>query len=328
MSTVLRVRDLRVTFGASSNPTRAVDGVSFDLDDGETLAIVGESGSGKSVTALALLRLVDDPGRIDAASTVEYRGRNLLTISDRELRTVRGAEIAMVFQDPGGSLNPVLRVGLQITEAIQAHRSMPRRAARARALELLDLVGLPEPESRVDAYPHELSGGMQQRVMLAIALSCEPKILIADEPTTALDVTVQAQVLALLSQIKRRLGMALILISHDLAIVAQLADRIAMMYGGQFVEMAPARTVLSDADHPYTRALLEATPRLDRSVARLPAIAGTVPSADQWPSGCRFHPRCQHAWERCRHTLPGLVTLGDDRAVRCWLTDEPERRTA
>jgi oligopeptide/dipeptide ABC transporter ATP-binding protein len=328
MTAVLRVRDLEVTFGTGPNPTRAVDGVSFDLLAGETLGLVGESGSGKTVTALALLRLIDAPGKIAPGSVVEYRDRNLMTLPPAELRRVRGAEIAMVFQEPGTSLNPVLRVGLQITETVQAHRSVSARAARARAIELLDLVGVPEPEIRVDAYPHELSGGMQQRVMLAMALSCEPKVLIADEPTTALDVTVQAQVLKLLMDIKQQLGMAMLLISHDLGIVAHLADRIAIMYGGQLTEVAPAATMFSDAAHPYTRALLDATPRLDRTLDRLPTIPGTVPSATHWPRGCRFHPRCPHVWDRCRESPPVLTATGDHRAVRCWLTDEPNRRTA
>jgi oligopeptide/dipeptide ABC transporter ATP-binding protein len=327
VSTILSVRDLWVTFGTGLTPTTAVDGVSFDLAEGETLGIVGESGSGKSVTALSLLRLIDAPGRIGSGSVVDYRGRNLLTLPAAALREIRGAEIAMVFQDPAGSLNPVLRIGEQITETIRAHRTVGRRAARDRAIELLDLVGVPEPEERIDAYPHELSGGLQQRVMLAIALSCEPTILIADEPTTALDVTVQAQVLQLLADLRRRLGMAMIVISHDLSVVAQLADRTAIMYGGQFVEVAPTRAMFSEAVHPYSRALIDATPRADRAIARLPTIPGSVPSATQWPRGCRFHPRCGSAWARCRETLPPLVRAAEERDVRCWLTEEPARRS-
>jgi peptide/nickel transport system ATP-binding protein len=323
---VLRVRDLRVTFGSEPHPTPAVDGVSFDLYEGETFGVVGESGSGKSVTALSLLRLIDEPGRIDPGSVIEYGGRNLMALPPGALRAIRGAEIAMVFQEPSTSLNPVLRIGRQIVETLQAHRSVTRRSARARAIELLDLVGLPEPEVQVDAYPHELSGGMQQRAMLAMALSCEPTILIADEPTTALDVTVQAQVLKTLSDIKRQLGMAILLISHDLSVVGHLADRVGIMYGGQLVEVAPTATVLGDAIHPYTRALLAATPRVDRAPHRLPTIPGTVPSATAWPSGCRFHPRCGHVWGRCRDAGPPDSSAASDHMVRCWLTDEPERR--
>ncbi len=324
MNPLLRVLDLRTTFPGTP-ATRAVDGVSFDLEAGETLALVGESGCGKTVTALSLLALVDEPGRIEPGSTVEYDGRNLLALGPRELRRIRGAEIAMVFQEPATSLNPVLTVETQITETLHAHRSVSRTAARMRAAELLELVGIPQAADRLGAYPHELSGGMQQRVMIAIALSCEPKILIADEPTTALDVTVQAQILELLADLQDRLGMAMLLISHDLGVVAGLADRVAVMYGGQIVERASATAIFERPTHPYTESLLQAVPRLDQPVRRLPAIPGSVPSAAAWPAGCRFHPRCPHAWDRCRTSHPPLATTptGD---VRCWLSDEPQRR--
>jgi oligopeptide/dipeptide ABC transporter ATP-binding protein len=326
VTALLRVRDLRATFVDADGVTRAVDGVSFDLDAAETLGIVGESGAGKSVLALSLLRLVEPPGTIAPESVVDYRGTDLLRLSEPELRRVRGSEIAMVFQDPAESLNPVLRIGDQIVETLRAHRPLTARDARRRAIELLGLVGMPDAERRIDAWPHELSGGLQQRAMIAMALSCEPKILIADEPTTALDVTVQAQILELLAELKRRLRTALLLISHDLGVVARLADRVAVMYGGHIVEQAPAARLFADPQHPYTAALLAAAPPRDRKVDRLAAIPGTVPSATRWPSGCRFHPRCAHAWERCIEEPPPLLEAGSGHHARCWLITVPERR--
>jgi oligopeptide/dipeptide ABC transporter ATP-binding protein len=327
MTALLRVRRLRTTFASDAGTVRAVDDVSFDLAPGETLAIVGESGCGKTVTALSILRLLDDSAHIADEATVEYDGVNLLALSSRELRRIRGAEIAMIFQEPTTSLNPVLSVGTQVTETLRAHRSIGRRAARQRAVELLNLVGIVDAEHRIRAYPHELSGGLQQRVMIAIALACDPKILIADEPTTALDVTVQAQILELLAELKHRLGMAMILISHDLGVVAGLADRIAVMYGGQIVEEAPTSLLFSQPSHPYTDALLQAVPRLDRPAHRLTAIPGVVPRASDWPAGCRFHPRCALAWERCGSELPTLAEESAARRVRCWLLEEPQRRS-
>ena len=327
MKPLLSVRDLRTTFTVDGAVVRAVDGVSFDLFPGETLGLVGESGCGKSVTALSILRLLDDTARIGPESRIEFAGRNLATLPERDLRHVRGAEIAMIFQEPTTSLNPVLTVGTQIVEAVRAHQRVDRKRARTRAVELLDLVGIPDATQRLEAYPHELSGGMQQRVMIAMALSCSPKILVADEPTTALDVTVQAQILDLLAMLKRKLGMAMILITHDLGVVAGLADRIAVMYGGLLVEEAAAGAVLSDPQHPYTIALLQSIPQMDRRGLRLPVIPGSVPQATAWPSGCRFHPRCSHAWERCREEGPTLDTIRAEHRMRCWLSDEPERRT-
>ncbi len=328
MKPLLRVRDLGTYFDVGGHTVRAVDGVSFDLFPGETLGIVGESGCGKTVTTLSILKLIESPGRIVEASRVEYNGRNLLTLAPRDLRRVRGAEIAMVFQEPATSLNPVLTVGMQISEAIRAHRDVDRRAARSRAIELLTLVGIPNSHDRVGAYPHELSGGMQQRVMIAMALACDPKILIADEPTTALDVTVQAQILALLADLKRKLGMAMVLVSHDLGVVAGLADRIAVMYGGQIIETATTEELFRRPEHPYTQALLEAAPRLDRVAKRLPVIPGVVPRAAAWPTGCRFHPRCRLAWDRCTRDTPPLSQARPTQWVRCWLLDEPDRRSA
>jgi len=322
MIPLLRVRDLRATFVDDDGTTRAVDGVSFDLDEGEALGIVGESGAGKSVLALSLLRLIDPPGRIAPGSLVEYRGTDLLQLPEPALRRVRGAEIAMVFQHPGASLNPVLRIGDQIVETLRAHRAVTMPDARRQAVELLDLVGIPEPDRWVSAYPHELSGGLQQRAAIAMALSCEPKLLIADEPTTALDVTVQAQILELLLELRQRLGTALLLISHDLGVVARLAERVAVMYGGQIVEQATAAELFASPRHPYTAALLAAAPRWDRKSERLAAIPGAVAPATRWPAGCRFHPRCPHAWERCGDSPP-LLEVGTGHAARCWLVAEP-----
>ncbi len=328
MKPLLSVRDLRTTFRTADGVARAADGVSFDLFPAETLGLVGESGCGKTVTALSILRLIEGPaGEIGAESVVEYDGRNLLQLPESELRAVRGAEIAMIFQEPGASLNPVLSVGTQITETLLAHRVMTRATARQRAVELLELVGLADAARRMNDYPHQLSGGMQQRVMIAIALSCEPRILIADEPTTALDVTIQAQILELLAHLKHQLGMAMILITHDLGVVAGLADRVAVMYAGQVVEEAPVRQLFAAPQHPYTEALLNAAPRLDRPADRLAAIPGAVPPATAWPEGCRFHPRCAYGWERCTTPPPHLEATPGHRA-RCWLVEQPSRRRA
>jgi peptide/nickel transport system ATP-binding protein len=326
MNPILTVRRLTTTFATDHGLARAVDDISFELQQGETLGIVGESGSGKTVTALSLLRLIDRPGRISAESVVEYQGDDLMRLSPRALREIRGAEIAMVFQEPTTSLNPVLTVGTQITETLRAHQVASGRAARDRAVELLDLVGLPDPQKRIDDYPHQLSGGMQQRALIAIALSCNPKVLIADEPTTALDVTIQAQILELLLDLKQRLRMSMILITHDLGIVAGVTDRVAVMYGGQIVEQSPMRALFREPAHPYTGALMRSVPRLDQLVERLNTIPGAVPPAHAWPTGCRFHPRCPYVWNRCRSGIPALAATGPARSVRCWLTEEPDRR--
>ncbi len=326
MNPLLRVRQLSTTFTTEAAPARAVDNVSFDLYAGETLGLVGESGSGKTVTALSILKLIDEPGQISVDSVVEYRDTNLMTLKPRDLRHIRGAEIALVFQEPGASLNPVLTIGTQITETLHAHSRITRKQARERAIELLDLVGIGDPEHRVTSYPHELSGGMQQRAMIAIALSLNPKILIADEPTTALDVTIQAQILELLADLKRRLDMAMILITHDLGVVAGMADRVAVMYGGQIVEHAATRVLFETPTHPYTKALLRAVPRLDRPAGRLEVIPGNVPPATAWPAACRFHPRCSSAWERCGLESPSLLDVSGGHQARCWLVEEPARR--
>jgi len=330
---LLRVRDLRTYFVTErgSGTARAVDGVSFDLYAGETLGVVGESGCGKTTTALSLLRLITEPpGHILPGSLIEFEGRNVLALPPRDLQALRGGEVAIIFQEPMTSLNPVLTVGAQIAETVIVHERASRRAARARTVELLQLVGIPDPAVRADAYPHELSGGMRQRVMIAMALACRPKILIADEPTTALDVTIQAQILELLDHLQDELGMAVLLVTHDLGVVAGAVDRVLVMYAGQVVEAAPTAELFSRPLHPYTEGLLASVPRLDTPRRRLPSIPGQVPSATAWPGGCRFHPRCPYAWERCRAEDPGLgdgdVTGPDTHVARCWLLVEPERR--
>jgi oligopeptide/dipeptide ABC transporter ATP-binding protein len=306
-----------------------VDGVSFDLFPGETLGIVGESGCGKTVTSLSILRLIPEPpGYIRPESVIEFEGRNLLTLAPPDLRAIRGNRIAMIFQEPSSALNPVLRIGDQIGEAAVVHQGLTAREARGRAIEMLTLVGIPDPAERVDQYPHQLSGGMRQRVMIAMALVCHPQILIADEPTTALDVTIQAQILELLARLQRELGMAVMLITHDLGVVAGTADRVAVMYAGQVVESATTTELFAHPAHPYTEGLMASIPKLDAPRERLHTIPGQVPAATRWPAGCRFHPRCPHAWDRCRSEEPPLLQAGDGHAARCWLVDEPSRRKA
>jgi peptide/nickel transport system ATP-binding protein len=327
---LLRIRDLRTYFvtDRGSGTARAVDGVSLDLFPGETLGVVGESGCGKTVLSLSILRLVPEPpGHIRPGSLIEFEGRNLLTLAPRDLRAVRGNRIAMIFQEPMTSLNPVLTIGDQVAEAAIVHQRLSRKAARIRAIELLRQVGIPEPEERTDHYPHQLSGGMRQRVMIAMALICHPQILIADEPTTALDVTIQAQILELLERLQRELGMAVLLITHDLGVVAGTTDRVVVMYAGQVVETAPTRDLFARPQHPYTEGLMESIPRLDRPRARLHSIPGSVPAATAWPPGCRFHPRCPYAWDKCRTEEPPLLESGTPgHTARCWLVAEPARR--
>jgi len=324
---LLEVRDLRTYFRTEAGVARAVDGVSFGIERGEALGVVGESGSGKTVTALSILRLVPDPpGRIEPGSSIRYAGRELLALDGSEMRAVRGNDVAMVFQEPMTSLNPVFTVGEQVAEAVRLHRGAGAADAQRRAVEMLGLVGLPSPPETARAYPHQLSGGQRQRVMIAMALACDPGLLIADEPTTALDVTIQAQILDLLRDLRRRLGMALLLITHDLGVVARVADRVAVMYGGRIVEEGVARRVLEAPRHPYTQGLLRAMPRLDTPVDTLDAIPGQVPAATAWPAGCRFHPRCARAWQACRESEPDLFDPAGGGASRCWLERHPERR--
>lgn len=312
---LLSVRDLRVHFGAPSRPVRAVDGISLALARGEAAALVGESGSGKSVTALALARLVPSPPARYVSGEVLYRGRDVLRMSSRDVRGLRGREIAYVFQEPAGSLNPVVRLGPQIGEVLQRHRPGVERRREIR--RLLELVGLEDAARVADAYPHELSGGMQQRAMIAMALAGEPKLLVADEPTTALDVTVQAQIVDLLVRLRHELGMALLLITHNLGLVARTAGRVHVVYAGQVVESGRAEDILTTPRHPYTQALLRAVPRLEGGSGRLEGIAGSVPPAHAWPSGCRFHPRCPARQQRCVEEQPTWDDLPGAAGVRC-----------
>jgi peptide/nickel transport system ATP-binding protein len=324
MTPLLDVRDLSVTFATRAGPARAVDGVSFAIAPGETLALVGESGCGKTVTALAILRLLaEPPAAIGATSRVLFEGEDLLRLAPEPMWRVRGAGIGMVFQEPAASLNPVLTIGTHIEETVRAHESVTRSAARARAVELLGTVGLPEPASLRRRYPHELSGGMQQRAMLAIALAARPRLLIADEPTTALDVTLQAQILELLARLATEFHMAMLLITHNLGVAAGIANRVAVMYAAQIVETADCETLFAHPAHPYTVGLLKAAPRLDGPARPTAAIPGSVPPATAWPSGCRFHPRCHRAWARCQEDPPSL-TVAPAHHARCWVVDEPK----
>ncbi len=308
---LLSVEHLRVAFEGSQV---AVDDVSFVLAPGETLGIVGESGSGKSLTALSILALA--PGTV--TGHVRYGGRDLLALSESALNSVRGSEIAMIFQEPMTALNPVFTVGRQIAESLQVHLGLNAAAARVRCVELLRQVGIADPQARLDRYPHELSGGMRQRVMIAIALACNPKLLIADEPTTALDVTIQAQILALLRELQTRLGMALVLITHDLGVVAQTVDRVLVMYGGRIVEQGPVLSIFDAPAHPYTRLLLESIPSLEHERERLAVIPGAVPPLSDMPSGCRFHPRCPQAGDDCRAQVPLSRDLGHGHRAACF----------
>jgi peptide/nickel transport system ATP-binding protein len=325
---LLSVEDLRVEFSTEDGIVHAVDGISYTVDAGQTLGIVGESGSGKTVSSLTTLGLTRQQGaRIEGR--IVFEGRDLVALPDDELRRIRGNEIAMIFQDPLSSLHPFYKVGVQLTEAVHAHRDVSKAAARARAVELLELVGIPDPQNRVDQFPHEFSGGMRQRVMIAMALANEPKLLIADEPTTALDVTVQAQILALLDQLQRRLGMAIIVITHDLGVVAEITDEIAVMYAGRIVERAPTEPIFGSPQHPYTWGLLKSIPRLDtpRDEELVP-IAGRPPSLIKRPSGCFFHPRCPYVREAHTRTDPKLEPVtGDPRhSVACLLATEVRSR--
>ncbi|UCE86129.1 MAG: ABC transporter ATP-binding protein, partial [Deltaproteobacteria bacterium] len=315
---LLRVRGLRARFDTDDGSVRAVDGLDFGIESGEIVGLVGESGCGKSATALALLGLLPKPqGRVDAGS-VRLRGRELVGLPESKLAAVRGRRIAMIFQDPMTSLNPYLRVDEQLVEVAERHLSIRRRDARARATQLLARAGIPQPEERMRAYPHELSGGMRQRVMIAMALLCDPELLIADEPTTALDVTIQAQILELLTELRRERGMAILLITHDLGIVAGTADRVLVMYAGQLVEAAPTRALFAQPQHPYTQALLRCVPRLDgRPGEALARIDGLPPRLDRDFDACRFAPRCRHARDVCRVGEPALTDTGSGRSRRC-----------
>ncbi len=315
---VLDVKDLRTVFQTRAGTIHAVNSVSFHLQPGELLGVVGESGSGKSVTMMSLLGLLPSPPAVVRADGVLLEGRDLLTLSPEGLRKVRGREVGFVFQDPMTSLNPVFTVGFQIMEPLRSHMGMNRASARARAIELLDLVGIPDAPQRLKDYPHQFSGGMRQRVMIAIALACNPKVLIADEPTTALDVTIQAQILELIRELRQKLGMAIVWITHDLGVIAGIADRVLVMYGGQVVEQGPVRTVFRDPAHPYTRALLQTVPKLHGPRdAKLRVIEGQPPLMIAPPSACPFRARCTHAFDRCARENPQRRPLGEGHDVAC-----------
>ena len=320
MTRLLDVTDLRVSFPATTGRSWPVDGVSLRIDRGETLALVGESGSGKSLTSLAMLRLIPPPGRIEPGSGIRLGDLDILSLDDKALREVRGRRIGMVFQDPMTSLNPVFTVGDQIAEGIRAHFPVSRREARDRALALLTEVGIPDPASRLRTYPHQMSGGMRQRVMIAMALACEPELLIADEPTTALDVTVQAQILEILDALRKKRGMSVLLITHDLGIVAGRADRVLVMYAGQIVEEAPTERLFQRPSHPYTQGLLASVPRITGPRTRLTPIGGAVPTPDAWPGGCRFRPRCPKAFDQSELPPPPL-SVEPGHWMRCWLAE-------
>ncbi|MGE0419456.1 MAG: ABC transporter ATP-binding protein [Acetobacteraceae bacterium] len=315
---ILSIRDLKTYFDTDRGLFRAVDGISFEVGEGRTVGLVGESGCGKSVTSLSVMGLVPmPPGRIDGGEIL-FEGRDVLKLSPDARRRLRGGRMSMIFQEPMTSLNPVHTVGQQIIECVRAHTPMSHDHARRRAIEMLDLVRIPSAASRIDDYPHQLSGGMRQRVMIAMALSCDPRLLIADEPTTALDVTIQAQILDLLRDLQSRLGMAILIITHDLGVIAEIADEVVVMYAGKIVETAPVRALFGDPQHPYTIGLLGSIPRLDVDRQRLSTIEGTVPSPTNQPKGCRFSPRCPFADRRCREELPPLRELGPGHMAACW----------
>lgn len=322
---ILIVENLETTFYTDEGVVPAVEDLSFNLDAGETLAIVGESGCGKTVTSLSILRLISwPPGKITNGH-IYYKDTDLLTISEKEMRSIRGNDISMIFQEPMTSLNPVFTIGHQIMESLQFHQNMSKEQARQRAIEMLSLVGIHTPEKCINDYPHQLSGGMRQRVMIAMALACNPRILIADEPTTALDVTIQAQILRLMIDLKEKTNTSIILITHDLGIVAQIAQRVMVMYAGESVETADVKSVFKNPLHPYTIGLLESLPKINRDQEKLYNIRGTVPSPKDYPAGCRFSPRCDHCQDKCRNEKPPLIDLEDGRQVRCWLYVEEEK---
>lgn len=319
---LLTVRDLKTFFHTDGGVARAVDGISFTLKKGETLGLVGESGCGKSVTSLSVMRLVPEPPGEIVSGEIRFNGRNLLSMDESALQGVRGNDIAMIFQEPMTSLNPVFTCGDQIDEAVMLHQGLGRDAARAITVDMLNLVGIPDPEQRANEYPHQLSGGMRQRVMIAMALCCNPELLIADEPTTALDVTIQAQILELLDRLQRELGMAVLMITHDLGVIAEVADRVAVMYAGKIVETGTVDEIFANPQHPYTRGLLESIPTLNEEKGRLSVIPGTVPDATRFPAGCRFAPRCSLAEDVCEADDPRLEPTSGGRFVACWMVED------
>ncbi len=315
---LLSVKGLKTYFYTEDGVVPAVDGISFELEKGGTIGIVGESGSGKSVTSLSVMRLIPTPPGKIVEGSITFEGKDLTKLSEGEMRKIRGNDISMIFQEPMTSLNPVFTIGDQIMEAIILHQKLDRRAAKKKAIDMLTLVGIPSPEQRVDEYPHQLSGGMRQRVMIAMALSCNPKLLIADEPTTALDVTIQAQILDLMRNLREEFDTAIMLITHDLGVIAELVENVAVMYTGKIVEYADTETVFADPQHPYTLGLLGSIPRLDGDQERLQAIPGSVPTPGNFPEGCGFHPRCPYAKELCEAKKPPLFEVGKNHYSACW----------
>jgi oligopeptide/dipeptide ABC transporter ATP-binding protein len=327
VATLLDVRDLQTHFQTRGGVVRAVDGVSWDVQEGETVALVGESGCGKSVTALSIMRLVAQPAGHVVGGQVRFKGRDLLTLSEEEMRRVRGREVGMIFQEPMTSLNPVLTIGRQLTEGLEIHLGMPSADARKRAEELLGLVGIPDPARRLRQYPHQFSGGMRQRMMIAMALACNPSLVLADEPTTALDVTIQAQILELMKDLSRRLGVAMLIITHNLGVVARYADRVNVMYAGRIIERGTAHDIYHSPRHPYTLGLLRSVPRLDEPRrSRLAPIEGQPPDLTRLPPGCAFAPRCGFRVERCAHEIPPLAPIGAaGHVTACWEAARLER---
>jgi oligopeptide/dipeptide ABC transporter ATP-binding protein len=321
METLLKLDNLRTVFETANGAARVVDGVSFEIAPAEAVGLVGESGCGKSVTALSIMRLVASPGRIDGGSIL-FEGADLLALPEKEMRRVRGNKISIVFQEPLTSLNPVFTCGEQVREAIALHQNLSRAASKAKAIEMLRLVRIPDPEKRYGAYPHQMSGGMRQRVMIAMALSCEPRLLLADEPTSALDVSVQGQIIELLRELQERMRMAVLLITHDLAVVAQMASRVLVMYAGVIVEEAPVGPLFERPAHPYTEGLLGSIARLGRPAGKLAAIPGNVPDPSRLPPGCRFSDRCPKRFDKCYGAEPPLLDVSPGRRARCWLCEK------
>ncbi|MFZ3579320.1 ABC transporter ATP-binding protein [Virgibacillus sp. DJP39] len=322
---ILQVDQLHTHFFTKTGIVKAVDGVSFDVNPGETLGIVGESGSGKSITAMSILGLVPSPPGEIVKGEINFKGENLLHKSDKQMRKIRGKEIAMVFQDPMTSLNPVFTVEKQIVETLLAHENISRKQAKSRAIDLLDLVGIPDPVNRLKSYPHEFSGGMRQRLMIAIALSCNPSLLIADEPTTALDVTIQAQILELFKKMQKELNMAIIMITHDLSVVAEVCDRVMVMYAGKPVEFTTTQKLFDNGKHPYTTGLMNSIPKISTRKQKLEAIVGSPPNLADLPQGCSFAPRCKHVMKSCLTLDPGYTEIDSDHYVRCLLYEEKEK---
>ncbi len=321
MENLLEVRDLKTYFYTGSGIVKAVDGVSFDVRPGKTLGIVGESGCGKSITSMSVLKLIEKPGKI-VEGTIKFDNADIVPMNDEEIRHVRGNEISMIFQEPMTSLNPVFKIEEQIMEAVLLHQDIDKKEAQKIAVDMLGFVGIPRPEQVAKNYPHQLSGGMRQRVMIAMALACKPKLLIADEPTTALDVTIQAQILKLMNDLKEETNTSIMLITHDLGVIAQMADDVIVMYSGKVVESAPVKELFDNPKHPYTKGLLASIPSLDQDKERLHSIEGVVPSPFELPKGCYFEPRCEFATEKCKTKMPDITDISSDHQVRCFVYNE------